>query len=359
MKTIRDFNVNEKKVLVRCDFNVPMSSGALLDDFRIKAVIPTIEYLSRQKAKIILLSHLGRPKVANSEPRAENSGFSLKPVAVRLEKLLKQKVIFLDDCVGEKVEKEIEKMKQGEIILLENLRFYKEEEENDKEFAKKLAKLGDVYINDAFGVCHRSHASVVGIPRYLPLGTGLLLEKEIKTLKDLMKNPRKPLIAIIGGKKVETKVKLIDKLSQIADFVLIGNLLSNEIKEKNIKLKLSEKIVEPVDAIEEHGREPDIGPKTRKIFQEKILQAKTIFWNGPLGMIEQERFIQGSLYVAKAIIESNAYSVVGGGDLVAFLRKYNLRGKFDYVSTGGGAMLKFLSNEKLPGLEALKKSLGK
>ncbi len=349
MKTIRDFNVDGKRVLVRCDFNVPMSNGDILDDFRIKAAIPTIEYLSRQKAKVILISHLGRP---NGKP---DSKFTLKPVALRLEKLLKRKIIFLSDCIGEKTQKKIEKMKPGEVCLLENLRFYKGEEKNNDEFARELAKLGDIYINDAFGVCHRIHASVIGISRYLPSGIGLLLEKEIKTLKNLMVNPQKPLKAIIGGKKVETKVKLIDKLSRVADFTLIGNLLSNELKEKNLEIEFPQKIIHPIDAIIEQGKELDIGPGTIKIFQEKIALAKTIFWNGPLGKIEEEKFAQGSLAVAKAIIESGACSIVGGGDLIAFLGKYNLRDKFDYVSTGGGAMLKFLSNEKLPGLEVLQK----
>jgi phosphoglycerate kinase len=338
MKTIRDFNVNGKRVLVRCDFNVPLSEqGDLLDDFRIKAVLPTVKYLIEQKAKVILMSHLGRPS-NNPDPK-----FSLKPVALRIEKLLKKKVKF----------KEIEKMKQGEVALLENLRFYKEEEQNDENFAKNLAKLGDIYINDAFGVCHRAHASVVGLPKYLSSGIGFLLEKEIKTLENLMKNPKKPLIAIIGGKKVETKVNVIDKLSLIADFVLIGNLLRDELRQKKIRLKFSEKIIEPIDGIEVLDKELDIGPKTIKIFQEKISQAKTIFWNGPLGLTEDEKFIQGSLDVADAIIKSPAYSIAGGGDLVAFLGKYNLRNKFNYVSTGGGAMLKFLSGEELPGLKAL------
>ena len=350
MKTLRDFNVKNKRVLVRCDFNVPLSKqGDILDDSRIRAVLSTIEYLIENKAKVVLMSHLGRP---NHKPDPK---FSLKPVALRLEKLLEKKVKFLDDCIGEKVEKEIDKMEFGEICLLENLRFYKSEEENDEKFAKDLAKLGDIFIQDAFGVCHRAHASVAGVPRYLPSGIGLLLEKEIKALDILMKNFEKPLLAIIGGKKVETKVKLIDKLSEIADFVLIGNLLSNEIKEKKIALKYPEKVIEPVDAIEEQGRELDIGPKTSKIFQEKIADGKTIFWNGPLGMVEEEKFIQGSLVIANAIIESGAYSIVGGGDLNAFLGKHNLRDRFDYVSTGGGAMLKFLSGEKLPGLEVLNK----
>ena len=341
MKTIRDFDVKGKRVLVRVDFNVPLSEqGDILDDFRIKAVLPTIKYLIEQKAKIILMSHLGRP---NGRP---DSKFSLKPIALRIEKLLKKKVKF----------KETKKMKHGEVALLENLRFYKEEKENNEEFAKNLAKLGDIYINDAFGTCHRAHASVIGVPQYLPSGTGFLLEKEIKTLKNLIKNPEKSLIAIIGGKKVETKVNVIDKLSQIADFVLIGNLLRDELKEKDIKLKFPEKIIEPIDGIEVEGKELDIGPETIKIFQEKISQAKTIFWNGPLGLTEDEKFVQGSLAIADAIIEPPAYSIVGGGDLVAFLGKYNLRNKFDYVSTGGGAMLKFLSGEKLPGLEALKKN---
>ncbi|MDP2864301.1 MAG: phosphoglycerate kinase, partial [bacterium] len=295
MKTLKDFNFKNKRVLLRCDFNVPFDEkGLIRDDFRIKQSLPTIEYLKKKGAKIILMSHLGRPN--------KNQKYSLKPIGLRLEKLLEQKVKFLDKCLGKKIEKEIEKMKPGEIILLENLRFHKEEEENSANFAKELSKLGDIYINDAFSVCHRSHASIVLLPKYLPSGAGLLLEKEIKVLINLMESPEKPLLAIIGGKKVETKVKLIDKISEISDFVLIGGLIKKEIEQKKIKLKNPQKIISPVDDILTF----DIGPKTIEHFKEKIFQAKTIFWNGPLGMTEKEEFTKGSKEIAKAIIESGA-----------------------------------------------------
>lgn len=343
MKTLKDFNFKNKRVLLRCDFNVPFDEkGLISDDFRIKQSLPTIEYFKKKGAKIILMSHLGRPN--------KNQKYSLKPIGSRLEKLLEQKVKFLDKCLGKKIEKEIEKMKPGEIILLENLRFHEEEEENSANFAKELSKLGDIYINDAFSACHRSHASIVLLPKYLPSGAGLLLEKEIKVLTNLMESPEKPLLAIIGGKKVETKVKLIDKISEISDFVLIGGLIKKEIEQKKIKLKNPQKIISPVDDILTF----DIGPKTIEHFKEKIFQAKTIFWNGPLGMTEKEEFTKGSKEIAKAIIESGAFSIIGGGETIEFINRIGLVDKFSHISTGGGAMLAFLAGEKLPGIEVLK-----
>ena len=354
MKKVRDFNVTNKRVLVRCDYNVPLNErGNILNDFRIKRTLPTIEYLIKNKAKVILISHLGRPKSWNMEHGTWNKEFSLRPIALRLEKLLKKKVKFLDDCLGERVEKEIERMRAGDIILLENLRFYKEEEKNSPEFAKKLSNLGDIFIQEGFGVCHRKHSSVIGIPKYLPSGIGLLVEQEIKVLTKLRDNPKKPLVIIIGGKKAETKGKLINKILKRADKVLIGHLIEKEIKEKNIKLKFLQKIINPIDGLPK-GKNLDIGPKTIDLFSKKISQAKTIFWNGQLGYTEDKKFAKGSLEIAKAIIKSKAHSIVGGGDTIAFLGQNNLRGKFNFVSTGGGAMLAFLSSEKLPGLEILR-----
>ncbi|PIV12836.1 MAG: phosphoglycerate kinase [Candidatus Nealsonbacteria bacterium CG03_land_8_20_14_0_80_36_12] len=367
LKSLSNFDVQEKRVLLRCDFNVPLDEkGNILDDFRIKKSLPTIEYLIEKGAKPVLLSHLGRPK--------KGQRFSLKPVALRLEELLKRKVYpvksfteskrkspilfnrvkFLDDCIGEKVEKEIEKMKAGEIILLENLRLHKEEEENDKGFAQELAKLGEIFINDAFSVCHREHASIVGIAKFLASGTGFLLEKEIKTLGNLLKSPKKPLISLVGGKKVESKVKLVDKISEISDLVLIGSLIKAEIEKKKISLKYPQKIVKPIDCIFDGERCLSIGPKTVHLFKEKIEKAKTIFWSGPFGKIEEKKYSKASKDIAKAIVESRAFSVVGGGETVEFVNKIGLAEKFNYVSTGGGAMLAFLSGEKLPGIEALK-----
>lgn len=302
MKFLRDFDFKNKKVLVRCDFNVPLSKkGEILDDFKIKQTLPTIEYLIKAGAEVILMSHLA-------------GGANLKPVEERLAELLGRQV-----------------------TLLENLRFNKGEEKNDDNFARELVKLGDIYINDAFAVCHREHASIVGVPKYLPSGAGLLLEKEIKTLKQLMENPQKPLVAIIGGAKAETKVKIVEKLLKVADFVLVGGLLNKEIKGKIIGA----------------GEGLDIPEADLKIFKGKIAEAKTIFWNGPLGRIEEEQFSKGTKEIAEAIIKSGAFSIVGGGETVEFINKLGSIDKFSYVSTGGGAMMAFLAGEKLPGLKAL------
>ena len=325
MKTIRDFDVQNKRILVRCDFNVPFSeTGEILDDFRIKKTIPTIEYLMEKGAKVILMSHLGKGE------------FSLRPVAKRLEELLGEKVAF-----GEQ---------DGKIILLENLRFNPGEEANDENFAKELAKLGDIYINDAFGVSHRAHASVAAITKFLPSAAGLLLEQEILCLTRLSTNPEKPLVAIIGGKKVEDKTKVIDKISEVADFVLVSGLIKKEIGEKNLKFKYPDKIIGPIDEI---GGGKDVGPETVKLFQEKIMKAKTIFWSGPLGKIEEKEFSKGTEGLIKAIIDSGAYSVTGGGETMEFINQLGLGEKFGHLSTGGGAMLEFLSGKELPGLKVL------
>ncbi|MCK4454143.1 phosphoglycerate kinase [Candidatus Parcubacteria bacterium] len=369
MKTLKDFDFQGKRVLLRTDFNVPLSKqGDILDDFRIKAAIPSIEYLAKNQAKIIIISHLGRP-----EKREEK--FSLRPIANRLGELLNKKVRFFSDCIGDKVEKEIEKMESGDIVVLENLRFYKGEKENNEKFAKDLAKLtGDiypapfvskvpsapklrkladkrcgVYINDAFAVCHRSHASITGLPKFLPSGIGFSVEKEIETLKQLMFKPKKPLIAIIGGAKVKTKVKLINKLSETTDYVLIGGLIPKEIEWQNVKFKYPEKIILPVDWVDSG----DIGEKTIKIFIEKIKKAKTIFWNGPLGKTEEKRFSKATREIAKAVVKGKAFSVVGGGETIEFLTRVGLIKKFSFVSTGGGAMLDYLVDEKLVGIEAI------
>ena len=339
MKSLKDFNVNKKRILVRCDFNVPLSNkGVILDDFRIIQTIPTIKYLIKKQAKIILISHLGRPLNKSKK-------YSLKVISKRLQKLLGKKVKFIPDSI------EIESINPGEIVLLENIRFYKEEENNNKEFAKKLAKLGDIFINDAFSVCHREHASIVGIPKYLPSGAGFLLEKEIKSLTSLLKSNKKPFIVIIGGKKVETKIKFIDKISKIADLILIGGLIARELKSKNIALKYPKKVIFPIDEI---NNGLDIGKETINLFKKEILDAQTIFWSGVFGKIEDRRFTKGSAEIAKAIVKKNILSVAGGGETVEFIRKMKLEKKFNHLSTGGGAMLKFLSGEELPGIKALK-----
>ena len=256
-------------------------------------------------------------------------------------------IVKAPDCVGPEIENWTKEMLEGEILLLENLRFYKEEEGNEENFAKELAKLGSLYINDAFACCHRAHASIVGIPKFLPSGAGLLLEKEIKFLNKIIKNPKKPLVSIFGGD--DPDFKAIEEISKIADFILIGGLIENLVREKNIKLEFPEKIIKPVDDIE--GK--DIGPETIKIFKEKICLAKTVFWSGPLGKIEEKRFQRGTKEIAQAIIESGAFSVIGGGETVEFINKLGLVEKFSHVSTGGSALLFYLAGEKLPGIEVL------
>jgi len=345
MKSIREFSLNDQRVLVRCDFNVPVDGkGNILDDFRIKQTIPTIKYLLDQKAKVVLMSHLGEPegKVVES--------LKMDRVAEKLVELLGVEVIKENNCIGPEIEGHTNNIKPNQIVLLENLRFHKEETENNLEFAKQLSFLGDIYINDAFGVCHRPHASVVGITGYLESGAGFLLEKEISNLDKLMKNPEKPMVALIGGKKVETKSKFIENISEVADFVIISGLIKKEVTEKNIQFKHAEKIIGPIDSLDSL----DIDEKTIQMFCEKILQAKTVLWNGPFGKFEDKKYEAGTLALAKAIVDSNAFSVVGGGETVEFISKQGMLDKFSHVSTGGGAMLSYLSGETLPGLEGLK-----
>lgn len=343
MKTLKEFNVKDKRVLVRCDFNVPLSErGEILDDFRIKQTVPTIEYLIKKGAKVILMSHLGRPEGKVKE------NLRLNPVQTRLMEYLDVSITKAPDCLGPEIEKWTYEMQPGEVLLLENLRFHKEEKENHKGFAKELSKLGDIYINNAFAVSHRSHASIVGIVKYLPSGAGFLLEKEVKVLSRIIKNPDRPLIVIVGGSKVEDKAKAAKRFSEIADFLLVGNLVAQEMRKR--KIKNPGKIFFPVDS----KKDFDIGEKTIEIFKEKIFQAKSIFMVGPLGKIEENKYQQGTEEIAQAIIKSGAFSVVGGGETVEFITRIGLTEKFSHVSTGGGAMLAFLSGEKLPGLEALK-----
>ncbi|MCD6402682.1 phosphoglycerate kinase, partial [bacterium] len=355
IKTLKDFEVSGKKVLVRCDFNVPLSeTGEILDDFRIKKTLPTIEYLQEKGAKTILISHLGRPQKEISNLKSQISNlkkYSLKPVAKRLGELLKVKVKFLSDCIGPNVKAEIEKMKERDVVLLENLRFYREEKKGDEEFAKKLSDLASLYINDAFASCHRDHASISKIPKFLESGAGFLLLEEVRVLSQIIENPEKPLVAIFGGR--EADIKAMERLSGLADFILTNCLVAREIKEKNIAFQKREKIIFPFQ-VESDKDSFDIGPKTVSLFKEKIKRAKTVFWSGPLGKIEEKRYQRGSKEIAKAILESGAFSVVGGGDTIKFLKEIKLRDKFSHICTGGSAMLRFLSGEELPGIEALK-----
>lgn len=344
MKTIRNAKVENKKVLVRVDFNVAMDkNGRIIDDFRIKESLPTIDYLIKNKAKIILMSHWGRPKTGLSKDRKR---FGLEPVAKYIQKNYGLKIKFIDDCVGKSARQKINVLKNGEVALLENLRFYQGEEKNDLKFAKSLASSADIYVNDGFGVSHRKHASCVGITKFLPSYAGLLLEKEVLTLSKILKNPRKPAVAIIGGVKLETKLPLIKSLVKRYDHILIGGRIGLKIKPND------KKIILPADY---QGKSKfDIGEKTIVIFKEIIKKAKTIVWNGPMGMFENKRFEKGTKEIGIAVVKSKAFKVAGGGDTIAALDKYRLFNKIDFISTGGGAMLEFLDGKKLPGIEALK-----
>lgn len=389
MKTLRDFDFKNKRVLVRCDFNVPLNEkGEVADDFRIKNSIPTIEYLIKKRAKVILMSHLGDPEGKVVED------LRLNPVQEKLMEYLDLSVTKAPDCIGSEIKKWISQMRPGEILLLENLRFHKEEKENDEGFAKELAELGDIFINDAFSVCHRANASVVGIPKYLPSGIGLLLEKEIKNLSKIMEKPRKPVVIIIGGAKISTKAAVIEQFLKKADHLLLGGEIANFIliqkellagrppsylKTEEILERLelpNPKLHLPVDgivslralknknhylrvkALGEIKRGEviyDIGPDTLKLFSKIIKEAKTIFWSGPLGMFEEKLFERGTREIAFSIVKNKkAFKVAGGGETVLAIARFGLLDKFNHISTGGGAMLEYLAGKKLPGLEVLK-----
>lgn len=385
MKLVRDIDVKDKRVLVRADFNVSLDTkGQVLDDFRFRASLPTIKYLKDQGAKIILMAHLGRPE---GQVKAE---FSLKPIQTKLTELLGEVVALAPDCVGEAALKMAQSLTSGGILLLENLRFHSEEEKNDPAFAKQLARFGEIYINDAFGVCHRAHASVAAITQFLPCCAGFLLAKEIENLSRARDNPDHPLVAIIGGAKISTKIKLIQSFLNKAEDVILGGALANTMLrakgvaigrsfvETNILPELksleltSTKIHLPVDAVlseDQRGAGAfrigavgstgpqelilDIGPDSQKLFRAIIARAKMIVWNGPMGLFEAKSFDGGTLATAQAVIDSGAYSIVGGGETVAFLEKLGFIDKFSFVSTGGGAMMEFLSGEPMPGIEAL------
>ncbi len=383
MKTLKDFKLKGKRVLVRCDFNVPLAEkGEVEDDFRIRKALPTIEYLIEKGAKVVLLSHLGRPE------GKKNDKFSLAPVQDKLTELLSLSVSRAPDCIGDEIEKMTHNLKEGEVLLLENLRFYKGEKENSSEFAEKLSKMGDVYINNAFGVSHRGHASVSGIVSFLPSGAGFLLEKEVEILSSVRENPKRPLIYIIGGAKIESKADFLKEFLEKADYLLIGGKIANsilavkgiveesflpseklteEIKSINLastKLHLPLDVVASANGGERETALPDIreeedlfdiGPETVKIFSEVVKEARMIVWAGPLGYFEKPPFDKGTRQVAEAVVQNKeAYKIIGGGDTISALSSFDLLKGFDHISTGGGAMLKFLSGEKLPGLEVLK-----
>ncbi len=345
MKTLHDIDVAGKRVLVRCPLNVPVNEkGEITDDFRIQQALPTIRYLMEKKAKVILMSHFDPDSTGVADKR-----YTLLPMAQRLSDLLSITVEKADDCVGPDVEVAVNKLQPGQVMVLENLRFHQEETENGAEFAKQLSFLGDLYVNDDFATCHRKHASMVGVPKLLPHAAGLLLEKEINALDKILNNPEHPMVAVVGGAKVETKSKFINNISQQADTVILGGLLAAETKEKGIQLANPEKVVIPVGDL----KTLDISEETIQLFREKILTAKTVLWNGAVGKFEDAQYAKGTKAIADAIIESGAFSVVGGGETVEFLEKEHILDKFSHVSTGGGAMLNYLSGDELPGLAAL------
>jgi phosphoglycerate kinase len=389
LRTIRDVDVQGKRVLVRVDFNVPIENGKVLDDWRLRATLPTIRYLTERGAKVILLSHLGRPKGKRDEQ------FSLRPVAQRLSELLGQPVQFADDCVGEVAEQGVARLQAGEVLLLENLRFYAGEEANDEAFAQQLARLGDVFVNDAFGAAHRAHASVHAITKFLPSYAGLLMEREVTHLSRLLEAPEKPFVAVLGGAKVSDKIGVIRNLLTKVDALLIGgamaftflkaqgyetgkslveadkldlaNALLGEAREKGVELVLPVDVVVaesdaedaatqvvPATAIPADKAGYDIGPETANLFAERIRTAKTVFWNGPMGRFERAPFKAGTKAVAEALAQCSGTTVVGGGETAAAAFEFGIAEKVTHVSTGGGAALELLEGRELPGVVALK-----
>lgn len=388
-KTVRDLDVAGKKVLVRVDFNVPLNDkGEITDDTRITASLPTIQYLLEQKAAVILMAHLGRPK---GQVKPE---LSLAPVANHLGKLLGKKILFAPDCVGEAAQAAASKLKPGYILLLENLRFHKEEEKNDMEFAEKLASLADLYVNDGFGVSHRAHASVEGVTHFLPAAAGFLLEKEIQYVGQAVTNPLHPFVAIIGGAKVSDKIGVISNLLDKVDTLLIGGGMANtflaaqgykmgkslveedkldlakellaKAKKNKVNMLLptdlvmaaafapdAEHVTEKVKNLNQAYMALDIGAETSKAYAEALADAKMIVWNGPMGVFEMDAFCKGTEAVAKAVAKSRATSIVGGGDSVAAIEKLGLAKRITHISTGGGASLEYLEGKVLPGVAAL------
>lgn len=345
MRTVKDFEVAGKRILVRCDIDVHIAEdGMIRDDFRIKRALPTIEYLREEGAKIILIGHMGRPD-GMAVP-----GLKLDPIRRTLEEYLEMPVAKTEDCVGEEVRKAVDTLLPGGVLLLENVRFHKGEMDDNDVFAKQLAMLGEFYINDAFANSHRKHASMYAICRYLPSAAGLNLAKEVEVLTGLMTHPAQPFIVIIGGAKADaSKLKLVEKFAASADAVLISGLIRKGIIEKQLEISHAERIFFPTGDLEA----PDISDATIGMFCKKILEAKTVLWNGPFGKFEDAQYKKGTLAIAKAIIESKAFSVAGGGETVEFLVQESLLAEFSHVSTGGGAMLQFLSGEAMPVLTAL------
>lgn len=390
LHTVKEADLKGKRVLIRVDFNCPVKNGVVTDPTRIKAALPTINYILSEGASLVIMTHFGRPK---GEKKPE---FSLLPVKNEFEKLLGRPVLLAPDVLGKEVEDMVKALKPGEVLMLENVRFYKEEEKNDPGYAKALASYGDVYVNDAFGTAHRAHASTEGVSHYLPSYAGFLIEKEVKYMAPLLENPEHPFVAIIGGSKVSSKITVLESLAKTCDKIVIGggmaytflkvqghkigkSLVEDDFLEtaSSFLEKSREKNVEvilPVDhvAAKEFAEtaEPvavdsvdipddlmgmDIGPKTVKLITDALKDAKNVVWNGPMGVFEFAQFAKGTEMVAKALADSDAVSVVGGGDSVAAINKFGLADKISHVSTGGGASLEFLEGKTLPGIKALEK----
>jgi phosphoglycerate kinase len=383
--SIASVDVSGKTVLVREDLNVPMAKGAIADDARVRAAVPTVQHLARRGARVIVMSHLGRPKDREAE-------LSLHPVANHLSRLLGQAVHFADDCVGEPAENAARQLMNGQVLLLENVRFHKEDEDNDPNFARQLASLGEVYVNDAFAASHRAHASVVGIANYLPAFAGELMEAELDALHRALDQPRRPMIAVVGGAKVSTKVGVLRHLLEKVDSLLIGGAMANTffkargwptgkglvedtaLDEANAVASVAgDKLVLPVDLVcarkmeagealrimEADAVEPgwmalDIGPRTVALFGERLRGAGTVIWNGPVGVTEIKDFSDGTKALGEAIAKSGAFTLVGGGDTVAAIESLGLAGRYSHVSTGGGATLEYLEGKALPGIAILK-----
>ncbi|HBP01059.1 MAG: Phosphoglycerate kinase [Candidatus Moranbacteria bacterium GW2011_GWE1_49_15] len=343
MKKIQDAVLENKKVLVRADFNVGIVDGVVQEKFKLNACKETVDHvLSQEGAKVALCSHLGRPE------GKKNDSFSLSQLVGDLESILERKVVFAFDCIGEDVASALDNLGEGEVLLLENVRFHGGEEKNDEDFSEKLSANFDAFVNEAFSVCHRDQSSVTGVTKFLPSYAGFWLQKEIENLNKVLENPKRPATAIIGGAKIETKLPLIKKFEQIYDHILVGGKIANEALDQ--KLEFSDKVILPWDF---EGDRLDIGEESAEKFKDIILSSGTVVWNGPLGKFEEAPYDRATREVLGVVAESGAYSLVGGGESVQALEENGLMDKISFVSTGGGAMLEYLSGNEMPGIKAL------